>query len=147
MDELARQLERPGDKAHCPGVFVMRDGQVLVGLRHYAKHGIAATDLWTIPGGRCEEGETIGRAVRREAAEEAGLTELELTDWLAEIPGARAGDIVPLFIGRSSQPPRLMEPEKFAEWRWCDPAAVPQPFINPEALILLQAWVRSHPQN
>jgi len=147
MDELARQLARPGDRSLCPGVFVLRGDLVLVGLRRYAKSQIGKTDLWTIPGGRCEEGETIGRAVRREAAEEAGLTDIELIAWLAEIPGARQGDIVPLFIGRSPQEPKLMEPEKFAEWRWCRPAEVPQPFINPPALELVANWLKEHPQS
>jgi len=42
-------------------------------------------DRWTIPKGHIEEGETAQQTTRREIAEEAGLSEVEILGWLGKI--------------------------------------------------------------
>jgi 8-oxo-dGTP diphosphatase len=49
---------------------IFRDGKVLLVCRAHAP----AKGLWTLPGGRVEVGETLVEAVKREVAEETGLT-------------------------------------------------------------------------
>lgn len=49
---------------------IFRNGEVLVVRRASAP----AKDLWTLPGGRVEVGETLVEAVRREVIEETALT-------------------------------------------------------------------------
>ena len=48
------------------GAALVRDGQVLAGLRHHPRG-------WEFPGGKVEPGETPGAAVVRECAEEVGV--------------------------------------------------------------------------
>ena len=63
-------------------------------------------------------GETIESTLRREVKEEVGITDLEIHEFIGEILGAKEGDAVPVFFCTTKQEPRLMEPEKFSEWRW-----------------------------
>jgi 8-oxo-dGTP diphosphatase len=49
---------------------IIRDGRVLVARRARGP----ALGIWTLPGGVVEAGETLAEALRREIAEETGLT-------------------------------------------------------------------------
>jgi 8-oxo-dGTP diphosphatase len=49
---------------------IIRDGRVLVARRARAP----ALDIWTMPGGVVEQGETLTDALKREIAEETALT-------------------------------------------------------------------------
>ena len=51
------------------GVVLDSSGRLLLIRRGHAPH----EGLWSLPGGRVEEGETLEQAVRREVAEETGL--------------------------------------------------------------------------
>lgn len=44
-----------------------------------------AKDRWTIPKGHIEEGETAQQTARREIGEEAGLSQVDVLDWLGKI--------------------------------------------------------------
>lgn len=44
-----------------------------------------AKDRWTIPKGHIEEGETAKQTAAREIHEEAGLSEVDVLDWLGKI--------------------------------------------------------------
>ncbi len=95
-----------------------RDGKILTGLRNYTKDKWKEISVWTIPGGRCDIGETLEQTLRREVAEEVGITEFEITGFIGEAPGAKEGDRVVIFSCTTNQDEKLMEPEKFSEWRW-----------------------------
>lgn len=82
------------------GAVVVKDGRLLM-VRRANDPGAG---LWSLPGGRVEHGEYLGDALRREVAEETGLTVevrdlvgiLEVTgephyvilDYFAEVSGA-----------------------------------------------------------
>jgi len=53
------------------GALLLRDGQVLLGLR--ALHKTLAPGRWDLPGGHVEPGETPEQALWRELAEETGV--------------------------------------------------------------------------
>jgi hypothetical protein len=57
---------------------------------------------------------------------------------LGKFPGAKEGDIVYGFGCRTDEEPRLMEPEKFSEWRWIALSEIPTNFINPPILDFLK---------
>lgn len=97
-----------------------------------------------MPGGRCDEGEIIETTLRREVQEEVGITDLIIEDFISELPGAKDGDVLHLFIGRTSQEPQLMEPEKFSEWKWENLDSIPENFIHPTGLKLIKDYLRKN---
>lgn len=62
------------NKNLCAVVLIGKNNQVLMGLREYKK----GAPVWTFPGGRCNEDETIENALKREAGEEIGITDLTI---------------------------------------------------------------------
>ena len=144
MDKrVLEQMSIVGTKTTCSGVAIIRDGSMLIGLRNYTVDKWKEISLWTVPGGRCDEGETIGRALRRETTEETGIERLKITDFIGKMPGAKPGDEFYLFVGSTDEDPRLMEPEKFSEWKWCALNEIPKNFINPTALDLIIRYAKT----
>lgn len=112
------RLNEIGSDKKCPVAILVREGKILTGQRNYTKDKWKDITVWTIPGGRCDMGETLEQTLRREVAEEVGVTDFKIEDFIGEVPGAKEGDIVPIFFCTTSQDATLMEPEKFSEWRW-----------------------------
>ena len=93
---------------------------MLLGLRNYTPDKWKKISVWTFAGGRMEPEETIEEALRREVKEETGITNFEIHDIFAQLDGAREGDVIILFYCTTTEEPKLMEPEKFSEWRWVE---------------------------
>ncbi len=138
MDILNKVLSIVGTNKLCPVAFIFKDDMILIGLRNYTPDKWKAVSIWTVPGGRCDEGETLEKTLRREVEEEVGISELEVTDFLGKIPRSKEGDIVYVFKATTQQEPSLLEPTKFSEWKWTKISDVPNNFINPEALKLIK---------
>jgi 8-oxo-dGTP diphosphatase len=115
------------------GVVVVRDGRLLLGLRR-GSHG---ADTWALPGGHLEPGETDASCAARELREETGLVATAChpgpppVAWTAETgqPYLTRFIVADVPVGE----PRLLEPDKCAEWRWCALDALPQPLFGPIA--------------
>lgn len=144
-ERLQERLHERGREHVCPVVVLMKDGKVLIGLRHYTADKWKEISVWTFPGGRCDAGETVEETLRRETGEETGIAELEITAFSGEVPGAKAGDIVYVFMGKTEAEPELREPEKFSEWRWSRIEDIPSNFINPPLLHLVRQHLSSKP--
>ena len=115
---MEKKLKEIGNDKKCPIAIMVRDGKILTGYRNYTKDKWKDISVWTVPGGRCDTGETIKQALAREVQEEVGITEFEILDFIGEIDGVKEGDIVPIFFCTTKQDFILMEPEKFSEWKW-----------------------------
>lgn len=119
-----------GTESHCPVAVIIRDNAILLGHRHYTADKWQDISVWTVPGGRCDEDENIETTLRREVAEEIGVTDLLIEDYLGTFPGAKAGDEVLLFRCSSTQVVKNMEPHKFSNWQWFTKETFPNTFIN-----------------
>jgi 8-oxo-dGTP pyrophosphatase MutT (NUDIX family) len=116
--KLTTKLSTVAGPSYCPAAVIVCDQKILLGLRNYTADKWKEISVWTTPGGRCDAGETIEAALQREVQEEVGITDLSILDVIGQIPGAKEGDTVPVFYCTSNQEAKLMEPEKFSEWRW-----------------------------
>jgi 8-oxo-dGTP diphosphatase len=135
---MKKQLSKIGDGRICPVAVIVKERKVLMGLRHYTPDKWKTISVWTIPGGRCDPGETLEATLRREVEEETGINDLEIEGYIGEVSGAKSKDIVPIFICKSEQEAQLIEPEKFSAWRWFNLDECPSNFINPVALELIK---------
>jgi acetyl-CoA carboxylase carboxyl transferase subunit beta len=96
-------------KDNAASVAIVEDGLVLLIQRARDPY----RGKWTLPGGRCEPGESAEAAAVREVREELGLTmrglapvaQIAFDSWrLAVFTGVAVGDIVPS--------------DEIAGWRW-----------------------------
>lgn len=124
-------------------VYLLREGsrgpEVLLQLR--GRTGYLDGHWAAAAAGHVERGETAYDAARREAAEELGLSSVELH---FELTMQRTAYDLPIdervdffFTARSwTGEPGIMEPVKCLELRWCAVDDLPQPMVPHEAFAL-----------
>lgn len=115
--------------------------QLLLGLGHSAEN---RNQIYAVPGGHWESGETLVEAIRRETAEEAGI----------EISAVRLISVYEFFnpeknksyvtIGfeafLASGTPTVLEPDKKANWGWYSPdKALELPLFVPDKVLVQRA--------
>lgn len=115
------------------GVFVMKDGKVLLGKRKSA-HGEGDYET---PGGHLEYMESFEDCARRECKEEAGI-EIENIRFLYL---KNLKEFVPkhyvhieLLADWKSGEPQVLEPEKKENWEWYELDNLPEPMFITETL-------------
>jgi 8-oxo-dGTP diphosphatase len=123
------------------GVFVLRDGLVLLGQRR-GSHGAGT---WALPGGHLEFGETVERCALREIHEETGLTVNVVargpyTNDVFEDAGKHYVTVFVLAQAPHGEP-ELREPAKCTEWRWCRWSDLPTPLFAPLAALHASGYV------
>ena len=124
-------------------MFLLREGgtgpEVLLQLRQNTGY---MDDHWAAAAaGHVERGETAFDAARREALEEIDVHDLHLTFVTAMQRTARGAAIDEridfFFTARSwAGEPRILEPDKCAELRWCALDALPDPVVPHELSVL-----------
>lgn len=93
--------------------LIIKNGEILLGHRHYED-----ISIWTCPGGRSDDNETIETTLRREVREEIGVSDFLIKEYLGEFVGINIEDKVFSFLCEIHQKEILVEPEKFSEWKW-----------------------------
>jgi len=141
MTELEKRLKTKGHDKLCASAIMFKDEKILIGFRHYGRDKWKKISVWTCPGGRCDDGEFVEQTLRREVAEEVGIINFTINEFLGEFPGAKEGDILYLFKCSTDEEFKLMEPEKFSEWRWSMVNNIPDNFINPKVIGLIQGLI------
>jgi 8-oxo-dGTP diphosphatase len=125
---------RPGTQTRVGVGVVVRDagGRVLVGRRR-AEPGRPLA----VPGGKLDPGETVELCAVRELAEETGLVlDAGAVRTFAAI--VVDGWLVAGVEGRLDLPvaPQVLEPGKFGDFAWIDPAAPPRDLFPATAALL-----------
>lgn len=100
-----------------PGVLLVKE-----------RHG-DGTPFWTLPGGGCRPGETLGEALRRELREELDC-EVQVAGpvasfWYAHSSCAHTLSRHTVFRTRLLSRPVPVRTEGIEAYRWADPASVP----------------------
>lgn len=124
-------------------VFLLREGsagtEVLLQLR---QHTGFMDGFWAAAAaGHLERGETAPEAARREALEELDVTGLDLT-FVTSMQRTRHDLAIDeridfFFTARSwTGTPRIVEPHKCAELRWCPLTGLPDPVVPHELVVL-----------
>ncbi|MDN3678811.1 NUDIX hydrolase [Vibrio tapetis subsp. quintayensis] len=110
---------------------IVRDGHILLGER-MGSHG---ANTWATPGGHLELGESIEQCARREAFEETGLVVEKVTKigFTNDIFENEQKHYVTLFVlGECDDgEPKVTEPGKCKQWKWCALDALPSPLFLP----------------
>jgi 8-oxo-dGTP diphosphatase len=139
MTSMERQ--KPGIGA---AVVVWKDERkeyLLLGLGHSAEN---KTEIYAVPGGHWESGETLAEAVIRETAEEAGIgiDNLKLISVYEFFNPEKNKSYVSIgFEGIISDgEPKVMEPDKKSNWGWYRPAeALELPLFVPDKVLIERA--------
>lgn len=112
------------------GVWVVRNGKVLLGYRTW-KH---APNTWSPPGGKLELYETPEVCAVRETLEETGIKveNVRFITFTNDVYEEVQQHYITLhFVADwKSGEATLTEPEKFAEWRWCEWGKLPEPLLR-----------------
>lgn len=125
-----------GERSHVRvgvAMILRRGDSVLMGLRK-GSHGAGT---WSFPGGHLEVGETVFTCAARELLEETGIkcwgNEMKKLTYTNDVFEAEGKHYVTLYIEaewQSGMPePRILEPDKCAEWRFF--SAPPSPLFLP----------------
>lgn len=107
------------DQPNAASVGIVRDGKILLIKRALAPY----QHLWTYPGGRIEDGETIEQCAIREVAEEIGLTVRNLKPVMVQNLGRDESFKLAIFATTDFSGSILASSE-IADHKWVDPSAV-----------------------
>lgn len=119
------------------GIMVIKDGQVLLGLRNSdpvkADSSMHGEGTWTMPGGKLHFGGSFEMEATRELAEETGLQAKRLrvfsvsNDIVPDAHYVTIGLLCEEFEGEVA----TLEPEEITEWRWWPLDKLPENMFPP----------------
>ena len=124
-------------------VFLLRgaEGAIEVLLQYRQNTGYMDDHWAAAAAGHVEKGETAYDAAHREALEEIGVTDLDLS-FVTSMQRTRGGEPIDeridfFFTARSwTGEPRILEAAKAAELRWCRLDDLPDPVVPHERSVL-----------
>ena len=112
------------------GVFVKKEGKILLGLRRSETHG---NQEWSLPGGHLEQGELFEDCCRREVLEETGLsiTNIQKAGFTNDLFPEAGLHYVTLYFSADYAGGNLAnrEPHKCERWEWFSSSELPEPLF------------------
>lgn len=118
----------------CFFALIKKNNKILMGSREYK----AGDPKWTYPGGRCEKNETMKESLTREVFEETGIKNFRIKRVVGQKQGVLKTDRVYFIECETDENPKLMEPEKFNEWRWFEINKLPSNIMDQEDINILK---------
>jgi len=126
------------------GVLILKENKILLGKRHEdpdkADSVFRAANVWTMPGGKLDYGETFTQGAKREVKEETRIDiKEEDLDVLCinEDMNEHAHFItIGLLAKKFSGEPTVLEPDEITEWNWFDMNELPENIYFPSAKVL-----------
>ncbi len=126
------------------GVMVLKDGKVLLGLRHgdpkKADSALHGEGTWTMPGGKVRFKERVRDVAYREAEEETSLKiqkgKLEIISVTDDIVGDAHFVTIGFLCQNFKGEPKVMEPNEITQWQWFSLEQLPSPIFFPSREIL-----------
>jgi 8-oxo-dGTP diphosphatase len=113
------------------GVFILKDGKVLMGLRK----GTHGPGTWCPPGGHLEYAESPEECAKRETDEECGLniTNVKRGPYTNAVFQESGKHYITLYMiaDWKSGEPQLLEPDKCEKWDWFAWDELPEPIFLP----------------
>jgi ADP-ribose pyrophosphatase YjhB (NUDIX family) len=123
----------------CVGAVVLdADGRLLLVRRGHDPHA----GLWSLPGGRVEDGETLEQAVRREVLEETGLR-VRVRDEVGRVripAGSVVYDVVDLACTLDPPGQQPVAGDDASDVVLADPAALDGLPCTPRLVETLRGW-------
>jgi 8-oxo-dGTP diphosphatase len=112
------------------GVMIFnKKGQILLGHRTENSGSVfGLDDVWALPGGKVEYGETFEQAAAREIMEELGIRILkpEVKVLQTNMNEKAHFTTVGLAVTKFEGEPKIMEPEDHDRWEWFDMDDLPE---------------------
>ncbi len=125
------------------GVMVVKDNQVLLGLRHSdptkADSELHGEGTWTMPGGKIHRGESFEQAAARELTEETSLVGNNFKVICVSSEHNLVSGVHYITIGvlctEFSGELKTMEPDEITEWRWWPLTSLPTNIFPPSRTV------------
>lgn len=126
------------------GVMIVRDGKVLLGLRHSdaekASSELHGEGAWTMPGGKMDFQETFETLCFRETKEETGIeidkSKIQLISVQQNIIPEKHFITLGFLCEKFEGEPRVCEPDEIGEWKWFPFSDLPKNMFPPSRKVL-----------
>ncbi len=124
------------------GIMILKNNKILLGRRHEdpnkADSVFRVSDVWTMPGGKLNYGESFEEGAKREVMEETGI-KLKNTKVICinEDRNEHAHFItIGLLSNEFQGKAKVMEPDEIIEWKWFTSKDLPKNIYHPSLKVL-----------